>query len=328
MGINYYKISEFDEINRNKISIFINEFNGTPFHEVDFNILISHFYDTNLYFLIAEKNDDFVGVCPIHELKSGVLKQSYTSLSSFEVPYGGWIFDSNKISLKLLLSGLKMNILNKLIYSSNIQINGDEYKKNEISNLKINKTVVLDLSPSEEEILAVMKSKQRNKIKRAHKLGITIEEIPFTNIEEFYFLSNELKEKIGKKYTPIILYSKVLEVYSKKGRAICLAAKYKGEFISSMILIANKNFAIAWVAGRRMKIQNNLYQNELLWWESIKWSKKVGSKYLDLCGIDEVNLPHLARLKLSFSKEVIPFYSFSKSSLMFKIVNHFQNKTL
>jgi len=92
-----------------------------------------------------------------------------------------------------------------------------------------------------------------------------------------------------------------------------------------MILLANNNYTIAWIAGRQTDISNNLYQNEYLWWESIIWAKKYGSKYLDLCGLDELKLPQLARIKLSFSKNIVPFYLIVKKTLLFRVINKIQN---
>ena len=173
-----------------------------------------------------------------------------------------------------------------------------------------------------------MNSKQKNKIRKAQKLGITIEELPYDSVEEFYSLTTELKNRVGLSNKPKEIYAKVLDIYSKKEKGVCLAAKFQEKFISTMLLFANGNFTIAWVNGRKGKLPNNLYQNELLLWECIVWAKNHGSRYLDFCGLDEDNLPHLARQKLSFAKEIVPFYSFSKRSLMYKIINAVQSKVL
>ena len=69
----------------------------------------------------------------------------------------------------------------------------------------------------------------------------------------------------------------------------------------------------------------NYGQGELVQWESIKLSKEMGSKYYDLCVVEPERLPTIAKFKLGFSKQVVPFYIVSKRSLFFKIINRAQN---
>lgn len=41
-------------------------------------------------------------------------------------------------------------------------------------------------------------------------------------------------------------------------------------------------------------------------------ANEFSSQYFDLCGLDEDKLPHLARIKLSFSKDIRNFYFYLK----------------
>lgn len=326
MALKFFKVFNFNEDFRIRINQFIIDNNGTPFHEIEFNEIVSKEYGTLFYYLVAKENSNIIGACPIHQINKGFLKFLYSSLNRHEIPYGGWIYNEKKININLLISKLRLPFLSKLIYSSNIQLNENRFRVDNFSKVKIRKTVIINLNRSEDELFSSLNSKQRNKIRRSERKGVTIEKIPLNNIREFYLLSNELKNNIDIDIKSNGIYSKILEVYLEKGKAICMAAKYDNEYISSMIFIANENFSIGWVAGRKVNIPNNLYQNELLLWNLILWSNKAGSRVLDLCGLDEVNLPHLARMKLSFSKDVKKFYSFSKSSFVFKIINNIQNR--
>jgi len=106
-NISYSKVSRFD--NTNKIDNFVSEYNGTPFHEVEFNTILSDVYNTKFHFLVAEINNNMVGVCPIHEINNGILKQLYSSIYTSEIPYGGWIFNPEKVTLESLINSLKIN---------------------------------------------------------------------------------------------------------------------------------------------------------------------------------------------------------------------------
>jgi len=186
-------------------------------------------------------------------------------------------------------------------------------------------TLVLDLShQAEEAIFSGFEKKQRNKIRRAYKLDVKVEMIELERFDLFMKLSNELKERVGLKRIDPSFYRLILSHYQKLGKAVCIAASYNDEIISSMILLSNSNYTIAWVAGRKSDMPNNLYQNEMLLWESIRWGIAYGSKYIDFCGLDEEELPHLARMKLSFSDDKRPFFKIVKKDFAYKTMSRLQ----
>jgi lipid II:glycine glycyltransferase (peptidoglycan interpeptide bridge formation enzyme) len=318
-------LDEFSQSEKKEIDSFIELNDGLIFHETKFNEIASEIFKTSCFYFIGYIGNEIVGICPAHIVNDGVLRLIFSNMSNHEIPYGGWIYNENKISIKSLLNKTKLYYNECLIYSSNIQKDKNDYEKIGFSDLIKLNTVILNLSQSIDELyLSSLKQKQRNKIKRAQKLGIVVEIIPNKDIELFINLSYELKEKVGLPVGLPEFYRKVMEVYFEENKIVCLAAKYCGEYISSMILVANKNYTIAWVAGRKVEIPNNLYQNELLLWESIVWAKKYGSNYFDLCGLDELKLPQLARIKLSFSKEIVPFYCINKRTFVFRVINRLQ----
>jgi len=319
-------ITELNANDKSTIDKFVEDNDGLIFHETTFNEIVANNFKTKLSYALAYGNEDLIGVCPIHIIKKGLLKINYSNLSHCEVPYGGWIYDKNKISIRILMASTKIKLNESLNYWSTIQPNNNDYLNSGITEMVRFNTVILDLSTTIDDIFnKSLSSKQRNKIRRAQKLGVVIENIPLSNFDGFIKLSSQLKLKIGSPLRASSYYKNVFEFYSKKKKAVCLAAKYNGQYISSMILLANNNYTIAWIAGRQTDISNNLYQNEYLWWESIIWAKKYGSKYLDLCGLDELKLPQLARIKLSFSKNIVPFYLIVKKTLLFRVINKIQN---
>jgi hypothetical protein len=319
-------ISEFNEKDKSEMDIFIEHNGGLVFHEFNFNKIASDVFKTYCFYYIAFIRNEIVGICPVHVIRRGVLKLLFSNMSSHEIPYGGWVFNETETSILSLFNRTKIHLNESLFYSSIIQPANMNYELIAISGIKKLDTLILNLSTSLDDLFnKFIPSKHRNKIRRAQKLGITVEIIPFTKFDEFISLSIELNEKTGLSGGSPEFYRRIMNYYILKGKIVCLAARYKNQFISSMILIANKNYTIAWVAGRKIELANNLYQNELLWWESIVWAKKFGSRYLDFCGLDEKNLPHLARIKLSFSKEIVPFYFITKKTFFFRVINKIQN---
>jgi hypothetical protein len=319
-------LSGFNEKEKIEIDVFIEQNGGLVFHEYYFNKIASEVYRTFCFYYTAFIGNEIVGICPVHVIRHGVLRILFSNMSSNEIPYGGWVYNENKTSVLSLVKNTKLYSNESLSYSSNIQSVNNKFELIRMPGIKKFSTVVLDLSSSVEDLFnKIIPSKHRNKIRRAQKLGVRIETIPFEKFDEFLSLNLELKEKVGLANGLPEFYRRIMGYYILKGRVVCLAAKYENQLISGMILLANKNYTIAWVAGRKVNLPNNLYQNELLWWESILWAKEFGSRYLDLCGLDEINLPHLARIKLSFSKEIAPFYFFTKKTIVYRIINKIQN---
>lgn len=170
-------IESITEKEKLQIDKLIEENNGTVFHETEFNIIASDIFDTELTYFMAYENNILAGICPSHTFKDKLLFLSFSNLSSYEIPYGGWIHNES-ISVEKLIKYTKVKLNEVLFYSSNIS--SDEYKFDVPNKLKPvrKQTVILNLSPPLDEIFkSRINHKLRNKILRAEKLGITVEKI-------------------------------------------------------------------------------------------------------------------------------------------------------
>jgi hypothetical protein len=308
---------QMPEGRRRELNDFIICNMGTPFHEVYFNCIASECFHTSAFYLIVYQKEKIVGVCPIHYITNGFIKMGYSNLDNFEIPYGGWIYDRAEISLRELVKCFKIGWMEMLQYRSNIII--DETSDDYQGYFPFD-TVILDLKRDIEDIYCGLNTKTRNKIRRASKIGVKIRYLSIKELDAFMTLTRELKKRIGHPCREEFYY-KVFEKYQNEQRIQCIVTEYRNEIISGGIIIANKNFAIGWIPGRKNHIPNNLYQNELLFWEHIVWGKNNNVRYLDFNGLDQNKLPHLARLKLSFSKDIKHFYGKSYKNVFFKVFN-------
>lgn len=288
---------------------------GTVFHETDFNRIASRVFKTDLSYFLAYKANRLVGVMPCHTFKSRLTRHSFSNLSSFEIPYGGWVFNSHMVLIDELLIKTHLRVNESLAIVSNLDIETAQNSSCGSKNIVVLNTVVINLDETRiEELWNTFASKLRRRIRHATKLGIEVELLPPEDFDQFFNIFQDLKDRVGLKMRDKDFYRGVFSHYHNLGKAACLTAIHKGEPISSIIILANKNYTIAWVAGRRSGLPNNLYQNELLIWEALRWASEYGSKYFDLCGLDKERLPHLARIKLSFSKDIRNFYFYLKRS--------------
>jgi hypothetical protein len=295
---------------------------GTIFHEPAFNKIASEVFHTRLSYFLAMQDGLMIGFCPCHSFKDRLLTHSFSNLSSYEIPYGGWVFDDSRASYSELLRLTPLEFTEGLHISTSIDFDPERQVfpiDNACSTLRTLVLKICDMGA--ESIFDQFSSKQKNKIRRAYKVGVRAENISPDNFDVFWDLSSELKRRTGLKIRDKTYYKRVFSHYHNLGMAQCIAAKHHDEFISTMILMANPNYAIAWVAGRKSDLPNNLYQNEMLFWEAIKWGISRESKYFDFCGLDEEKLPQLARIKLSFSDDVKNFYTFTKKRMGYRVLN-------
>lgn len=145
-------------------------------------------------------------------------------------------------------------------------------------------TLIIDLKPSEEEILKQMKQKGRYNIRLAEKKGVTVEESKDT--EAFYSLLEQTTTRDEFRGHGKAFYQRMLEKLPKN--AILYIAKYENKPIAGIIVTHFKDTAIYYFGA-----SSNEYRNVMapysLQWHAMKEAKKKGQKHYDLLGIAPEN---------------------------------------
>lgn len=314
-------INEISESEKNQIDIFIEQNGGLIFHETKFNEIASETFKSTLSYFMAYIDNKLVGICPIHSIKRGLIINSYSNNGSFEIPYGGWAFNDKLTKIQSLWNKLTIHFNESLTYWTSM---GDIQEKLKKKSKKF-QTGIIDLNNSEKELFEnVIHSKRRNMIRKAEKAGVIIEKYGTDGLPIYFKLMCDMHQKAGLKVNALNYYEDVLNAYSEFGKAILMVAFYKEKPLTGVIIAGNKNVMHYWL-GASINGAPNFGQGELLQWESIRWAKMQGAKYYDLCVIQPECLPHIARFKMGFTKELIPFYCITKKSLYFRVINKLQN---
>lgn len=315
-------ISHFNTDEKVAIDKFNEEYNGLIFHETGFNEIVSECFNTNLSYALSYQKDKLIGICPMHSIKRGILKSSYSNPSQYEVPYGGWVLKKELTSYSELTNKLEINFNEMLTCWTSLL--AEPASKFIEDNSKTFFTVLIDLSKAQQDIWEQdINSKRRNMIRKAEKSAITIRQFGTDGLDIFYTLLLEMNKKTG-------MHSKIKEYYEKilkkyyPAKAVILLASLNGEIIAGNMLIGNTNAFHYWQGASKLGIEN-LGQGELLQWESIKWAKSGGSKSYDLCVVEQERLPNIAQFKMGFSKELVPFYCITKKTFTFRVINKIQN---
>ena len=141
---------------------------------------------------------------------------------------------------------------------------------------------VIDISKSEEEILAQMKPKGRYNIKIAQKNNVDVE--TSNNVTAFYelFLATAKREKFSirpKKY-----FQDLLEKLTAKGYAELLLAEYNNIAVAAAIFTFYESTA-SYLYGASSNEDRNVMAPYLIHWDAIKKAKAKGCRYYDLLAV-------------------------------------------
>ncbi len=168
------------------------------------------------------------------------------------------------------------------------------------------KTIQLDLSKSEEKILAQMKKDARYSIRKAEK-----EKLQLIKVNDLKSFHQAWKKTIGWKRWPPSLKSlkKLRKAFDQK--AIFLAVKNQEQIIAGTIILITKKTAYYYYAFTGKEGRKKLAQY-LLVWEAIKLAKKKKCKVFDFEGIYDQRFPNqswrgFSHFKKSFSGKEIEY---------------------
>jgi lipid II:glycine glycyltransferase (peptidoglycan interpeptide bridge formation enzyme) len=141
---------------------------------------------------------------------------------------------------------------------------------------------IVDISKSEETILAKMKPKGRYNIKLAEKHGIVVEKSE--NIDEFYKIFIETAHRDGFQIRPKKYFEKLFKILKSAGLAEMLVSRYNGIPVAAGIFTFHQEMA-SYMYGASLSKYRNLMAPYLMHWQAIKLAKAKGCRFYDLLAI-------------------------------------------
>jgi lipid II:glycine glycyltransferase (peptidoglycan interpeptide bridge formation enzyme) len=169
--------------------------------------------------------------------------------------------------------------------------------------------LVIDITKSEEELLAEMKSKTRYNIKLANKRGVKVLPISYTPeaksyIDEFLRLTKIMAARQGIVAHDEKYYRKMLEVIPGDILKLYIA-EYEGKIIAANLMVFYGDTCV-YLHGASDDQARNVMAPYLLQWQAIKDAKVAGCKKYDLGGISINKWKGITRFKLGFSLATEP----------------------
>jgi lipid II:glycine glycyltransferase (peptidoglycan interpeptide bridge formation enzyme) len=167
-------------------------------------------------------------------------------------------------------------------------------------------TVLVDLTPPPEDILAAMKPKWRYNIGLAEKHGVAVTRRGGQDIDIFYRLLAETAERDGIAIHSIDYYRALFE----ESRDLRLyAAEHEGDVLAAIVTLFRGRQA-TYLYGASANVKRNVMAPYALQWKAMQDAREYGCAAYDLFGIPPNEDPHhpmagLYRFKTGFGGAII-----------------------
>lgn len=146
-------------------------------------------------------------------------------------------------------------------------------------------TLLVDLRPDCDAMLAAMKKRTRQNVRRSERMGVTVREGGAPDLDVFYrLLSVASKRKHFTVYSRAY-YEALWQTLAPQGRLKLFIAERAGEALAAQLAIPVGDTLFSHVSAWSGE-QGDAKPNEALEWGAMLWAKEHGYSYYDFEGID------------------------------------------
>lgn len=148
-------------------------------------------------------------------------------------------------------------------------------------------TIKVDLTQSEDDLLARMSQSTRRKVRVAEREGVTVRAAAAGDLPTLYALYQETGARDGFLVRPQWYYEQAWRRFMDAGLAHALIAEYDGRPIAHIILF-HFGKTCWYFYGASSNDERQRMPNYLLQWEAMRWAKAQGCETYDLWGAPDV----------------------------------------
>jgi lipid II:glycine glycyltransferase (peptidoglycan interpeptide bridge formation enzyme) len=177
--------------------------------------------------------------------------------------------------------------------------------------VQMRSTIWVDLTASEEEMLARQKQKTRYNIRLAGKKGVVVRRAAPEEIRHWYAMYATTAERDQFTIHSRQYYEDVMAVLGPTGLATLLLAEHDGDLLAGIIVFGFGRTA-QYMYGASSNEKRNLMAPYLLQWEGMRWAKSRGALTYDMWGIPDVlsedeSLWGVYRHKRGYGGEIVKY---------------------
>jgi len=182
--------------------------------------------------------------------------------------------------------------------------------------IQFRNTMLLDLTPDPDELLAAMKSKWRYNIRLARRRGVTVRQGAPSDLPTLYQMYAETATRNGFVIRPEAYYRDAWGMFIETGLAQPLIAEVADMHPASareavaMVIVFRFAERAWYMYGASRDVHRDKMPNHLLQWEAMKWAREQGCTVYDMWGapdeLDESDpLWGVYRFKRGFGGEFV-----------------------
>jgi lipid II:glycine glycyltransferase (peptidoglycan interpeptide bridge formation enzyme) len=146
------------------------------------------------------------------------------------------------------------------------------------------RTLIVDLSPDEDDILAGMHQKTRYNIRLAGRKDVTVR--PWDDLVAFGRMMNRTGERNEFGVHLPAYYKQAYALFHPEGQCEVLVAEYDGQPLAAVMVFARGRRAW-YFYGASLDIERKRMPTYLLQWEAMRWAKAKGCLEYDLWGVPD-----------------------------------------
>jgi len=158
--------------------------------------------------------------------------------------------------------------------------------KTEEHTIQPRRSLIVDLTPDEETILAGMKQKTRYNIRLAERKEIKIQQTD--DLESFYGMMQVTGRRDGFALHDICYYQQVYDHFAPLDQCTLLQATHKGKVLAALMVFAFQK-RTWYFYGASSDEERNRMPTYLLQWEAMRWAKAKGCTSYDLWGVPDAD---------------------------------------
>lgn len=144
-------------------------------------------------------------------------------------------------------------------------------------------SLVVDLTRTEDEILAAMSQNTRRKVRTGEKKGVSVRSAALADLPLLYDLYRVTGERDNFLIRPFSYYQQAWREFMQAGLAHALIAEADGKAIAHVILF-HYGRTCWYFYGASANEERERMPNYLLQWEAMRWAKAQGYQRYDMWG--------------------------------------------
>ncbi len=146
------------------------------------------------------------------------------------------------------------------------------------------RTLLVDLSGSEEQVLERMKQKTRYNIHLAERKGVEVNQVD--DLGKFYSLMKITGGRDGFEVHALEYYQRAFDLFSRGGHCALLMAEYQGRTLAGL-MVFYQGLRAWYFYGASSDEERSRMPAYLLQWEAMRWARQHGCREYDLWGIPD-----------------------------------------